>query len=139
MEVALQKVKDIETEIEAMLRRERTASFEERWNQLYDDLDNAQKNVKLVIRDDLETPHQCTAEIEAPPAGAELSELDAHSEDFRKMIEEMFAKLPTETRILEGVEIPTYDQLRSEAKNENELSPSEQNPSNGQCSGDVAS
>lgn len=88
-------------------------------------------------RDDLETPHQCTAEIEAPDAGADLDQLETHAAEFHKLIEEMFEKLPTETRILEGVEIPSYDQLRSEA--ENELSSTEQSPSNGQCTGDVAS
>lgn len=88
-------------------------------------------------RDDLLTPHQCTAEIDAPDVGASLDQLEAYAEEFRKMIEEMFAKLPDETRLLEGAEIPSYDDLRKEA--ENELSPNEQSPSNGQCTGDVAS
>ena len=88
-------------------------------------------------RDDLETPHQCTAEIEAPDVGAPLDELEAYAEEFHALVEEMFEKLPEETRILEGADIPTYDDLRKEA--ENELSPNEQSPSNGQCTGDMAS
>jgi hypothetical protein len=88
-------------------------------------------------RDDLTTPHQCTAELESPDVGAPLDQLEAYAEEFHKMVEEMFAKLPDETRLLEGTEIPSYDDLRKEA--ENELSPNEQSPSNGQCTGDVAS
>lgn len=94
-------------------------------------------NAYVQEREDLETPHQCTAEIEAPDVGAPLDQLEAYAEEFHKMVEEMFEKLPAETRILEGVEIPSYDDLRREA--ENELSPNEQSPSNGQCIGDVAS
>lgn len=138
METALQTVKDIEQKIEDMLRRERTASFEERWNQLYMDLDDAQKGVKLAARDDLKTPHNCTAEIEAPDVGADLEQLDAYVREFRKMIEEMFAKLPTETRVLEGTEIVGYAQLCEEAR-KNELSETKQNEGNGQCIGSVDS
>lgn len=88
-------------------------------------------------RDDLETPHQCTAELEAPDAGAPLDELEAYAEEFHKLVEEMFEKLPEETRILEGAEIPTYDELYQQTKNE--LSEVKENDSNGQCIGDVAS
>jgi len=94
-------------------------------------------NAYVAARDDLETPHQCTAEIEAPDVGAPLDQLEAYAEEFHKMVEEMFEKLPEETRLLEGTEIPTYEDLRKEA--ENELSSNEQSPSNGQCIGDVAS
>jgi len=88
-------------------------------------------------REDLETPHQCTAEIEAPDVGAPLDQLEAYAAEFHAMVEEMFEKLPEETRILEGTDLPTYDDLRREA--ENELSATEPSPSNGQCIGDVAS
>lgn len=138
MESALQTVKDIEQKIEDMLRRERTASFEERWNQLYVDLDNARKGVKLAAREDLETPHNCTAEIEAPDVGAPLDELESYAAEFHKLIEEMFEKLPTETRVLEGTEIASYDQLREEA-HKNELSETKEKEDNGQCTGSVDS
>lgn len=137
METARQKVKDIKAEIEAMLQRKRTASFEERWNQLYVDLDNANKNVKLADRDDLETPHNCTAELESPDVGADLEQLETHAAEFHKMVEEMFEKLEDEHPILEGVEIPSYDELRT--KLENELSETKQNEGNGQCAGSVDS
>lgn len=88
-------------------------------------------------RDDLETPHACTAELQWADVGAPLDELDSYAEEFHKLVEEMFEKLPTETRILEGVEVPSYEELRAET--ENELSPTEQSPSNGQCIGDVDS
>ena len=91
----------------------------------------------LKERDDLETPHQCTAEIEAPDVGAPLDQLEAHAEEFHMMIEEMFEALPTEGRILEGAEIPSYDELRREAQNE--LSETCESKDNGECPGNVDS
>lgn len=91
----------------------------------------------VMERDDLETPHQCDAELLAPDAGAELDKLDAYAADFHMMVEEMFEKLPEETRILEGTEVPTYDELYQQTKNE--LSETKDNDSNGECVGDVAS
>jgi hypothetical protein len=88
-------------------------------------------------RDDLETPHNCTAELESPDVGAPLEELDAHAEEFHKMVEDMFEKLPTETRLLEGVEIPSYDEVRERL--ENELSKTNETIDNGQCAGSMDS
>jgi hypothetical protein len=88
-------------------------------------------------RNDLETPHTCDAELNAPDAGAPLDELETHAEEFHKLVEEMFEKLPTETRILEGIELPTYDDLRTQL--ENELSEINENEDNGQCAGSMDS
>jgi hypothetical protein len=88
-------------------------------------------------RDDLETPHQCTAELEAPDVGAPLEELEAHAEEFHKLVEDMFEKLPDETRLLEGTEIPSYEELRQTL--ENELSNTKENEDNGQCAGSMDS
>lgn len=88
-------------------------------------------------RDDLETPHNCDAELEAPDAGAPLDELETHAEEFHKLVEEMFETLPTETRILEGTELPTYDDLRTQV--ENELSEISETKDNGQCAGSMDS
>lgn len=89
-------------------------------------------------REDLETPHNCTAELEAPDVGAALDELESYAAEFHKLIEEMFEKLPTETRVLEGTEIASYDQLCEEAR-KNELSETKKNEDNGQCTGSVDS
>lgn len=94
-------------------------------------------NAYVKERDDLETPHKCDAEANAPDVGAELTELDSHAEEFHKMVEEMFEKLPDETPILEGVELPSYEDLRT--KLENELSETKENTDNGQCAGGVDS
>ena len=91
----------------------------------------------VTTREDLETPHQCDAEILAPDAGAPLDQLEAYADEFHRMVEDMFEKLPEETRLLEGTQIPTYDDLRKET--ENELSETKDNDSNGQCVGDMAS
>jgi lysyl-tRNA synthetase class I len=88
-------------------------------------------------RDDLETPHNCTAEIEAPDVGAPLDQLEAYAEEFHKLVEEMFEKLPDETRVLEGTDIPTYDELYQQTKNE--LSETNDKEGNGECSGNVDS
>lgn len=88
-------------------------------------------------RDDLETPHQCTADLLAPEAGAPLDQLDAYAEEFHALVEEMFENLLTETRILEGTDIPTYDDLRKET--ENEFSETKEKDDNGTCVGDMAS
>jgi hypothetical protein len=52
-----------------------------------------------------------TGEVEAVYAsdvGADLDVLDDHNADFKGMIEDMFEKLPTEKKILEGVKVPEY-------------------------------
>ena len=94
-------------------------------------------NAYIKERENLETPHNCTADVEAPDAGADLTQLETHAAEFHKMVEDMFEKLPTETRLLEGVELPTYEELRT--KLENELSETKQNPDNGQCAGSMDS
>jgi len=103
-------------------------------NEKFSEISNA---LELAIfkrkRDDLLTPHRCTAEIEAPDVGAPLNQLEAYAEEFRKLIEEMFEKLPSETRVLEGTEIPTYDELYQQTKNE--LSETNDKEDNGECSG----
>jgi hypothetical protein len=88
-------------------------------------------------REDLDTPHKCEADAESPDVGAPLDQLEAYAEEFHKMVEEMFEKLPTETRLLEGVEVPTYDEVRE--KLENELSETTESKDNGQCAGSVDS
>ncbi len=107
-------------------------------NEKFTEISNA---LELAIfkrkRDDLLTPHRCTAEIEAPDVGAPLNQLEAYAEEFRKLIEEMFAKLPGETRILEGMSIPTYEELCEETQNG--LSETNENTDNGQCTGNVDS
>ena len=40
--------------------------------------------------------------------GAPLDEIEPHTQDVQRAIEEMYAKLPTETRILEGMTIEPY-------------------------------
>ena len=40
--------------------------------------------------------------------GAPLDEIEPHTQEVQRAIEEMYAKLPTETRILEGMTIEPY-------------------------------
>ena len=50
--------------------------------------------------------------------GAELDQIEPHTQDVQRAIEEMNRKLPTETRILEGTEIPLYVTIRQSLENE---------------------
>jgi hypothetical protein len=62
-------------------------------------------------------PYTGTVEGFDYDGGADLSALDAYNEEFKGMIEDMFEKLPNETKILEGsMEMPIY------TPDENELS-----------------
>ena len=88
-------------------------------------------------RDDLETPHKCEAEPEAPDAGAVLEDLESYAAEFHEMVEDMFENLPTETRVLEGTELPSYEELRQTL--ENELSKTNETIDNGQCAGSMDS
>jgi hypothetical protein len=50
--------------------------------------------------------------------GADLSMLDAYNEEFKGLIEDMFEKLPNETKILEGsMEAPVYKPDENELSN----------------------
>jgi hypothetical protein len=50
--------------------------------------------------------------------GAELEQIETHTRDFQRAIEEMNQKLPTETRILEGTFLQAYTEVRSALENE---------------------
>ena len=50
--------------------------------------------------------------------GADLDQIEPHTQDFQRAIEEMNQKLPTEVRILEGTDIQTYTQIRTALENE---------------------
>jgi hypothetical protein len=72
-------------------------------------------------RDDLTTPY--TGDLECPYAGslgADLMEIDEFTNELTGIVETMKEKLVTETRILEGTEVPVYKPL-----SENELSEGE--------------
>jgi hypothetical protein len=88
-------------------------------------------------REDLDTPHKCEADPDSPDVGASLTDLDSHATDFHQMVEQMFEQLPTETRVLDGVEIPTYDEVRTAL--ENELSGTMERSDNGRCDSSVDS
>ena len=50
--------------------------------------------------------------------GAELSEIEPHTRELGKVVEEMKQKLVTEVRVLEGIEIESYLSVRTALENE---------------------
>jgi hypothetical protein len=50
--------------------------------------------------------------------GAELEQIETHTREFQRAIEEMNQKLPSETRILEGTSLQPYTEVRSALENE---------------------
>ena len=50
--------------------------------------------------------------------GADLDQIEPHTRDVQRAIEEMNQKLPNETRILEGTTTQSYAEVRSALENE---------------------
>lgn len=73
-------------------------------------------------RDDLETPHQCTGEPVDPDVGVPLELIEEHTNILNQIVNQMMEDMTRETRILEGMEIPTYAVLLAQLDKENELS-----------------
>jgi hypothetical protein len=66
----------------------------------------------LKQREDLSVP--CTLELEetcGPGAYVELTELDTHEQEFSNLVKEAQQKFASETKLLEGVPIPTYESI----------------------------
>ena len=50
--------------------------------------------------------------------GADLDQIEPHTRDVQRAVEEMNQKLPNETRILEGTSVQSYAEVRSALENE---------------------
>jgi len=72
------------------------------------------KRLKQRETEDLTTPHNCDAAYIYYPVGAELEQIDSFTTELTDIVDKMKEELVKETRILEGTEVPVY--------NENELS-----------------
>lgn len=79
-------------------------SFEKRFQEY--------KNSRNV--DDLMTPSTCNAAYVCLPAGADLDDIEPFTAELTTIVDDMKEQLASETRILEGTEVPEYK--------ENELS-----------------
>lgn len=66
--------------------------------------------------EDLNIPHQCDAAYIYYPAGADLEQIESFTTELTDIVDKMKEELVNETRILEGTDVPVYQ--------ENELSQS---------------
>ena len=73
-----------------------------------------EERLKKRETEDLTVPHQCDAAYIYYPAGAELEQIDSFTIELTEIVDKMKEDMINETRILEGTEIPVYQ--------ENELS-----------------
>jgi hypothetical protein len=74
----------------------------------------------LANREDLTTPSTLTAGYILSNFGTDLDAIDPFTEELTGIVDKMKEELANEKRILEGTEVPEYQQLP-----QNELSPSE--------------
>lgn len=81
---------------------------------------------RIKEREDLETPHQCTAEPLEYEGGVPLELIEEHTNELNRLVEQMMEDMTTETRILDGTDIPDYITLRNQLDKENELSRQEE-------------
>ena len=66
----------------------------------------------LKQRDDLTIPSTFELEGLGGSGGfAELTEIDTHTQEFAEMVKKMKEELANETKLLEGVPIPTYESI----------------------------
>lgn len=91
-----------------------------RLNAVWDALAEARHKEALMQRADLETRHACHAGYVLSGAGADLEKIEPFTSELTSIVDTMKEQLATETRILEGTEVPVYKPLA-----QNELSFSE--------------
>lgn len=87
-----------------------------------------ERKARMQIRDDLETPHQCTAEPLNYEGGVSLEIIESHTNELNQLVEQMMEDMTRETRILEGANVVTDYALLRDAldREENELNHQEE-------------
>ena len=56
------------------------------------------------------TPHTCTAAYIYHPAGAALDEIESFTNELTEVVDKMKEELLNEKRVLEGTDVPEYDE-----------------------------
>ena len=65
-------------------------------------------DTRISEREDIETLSKCTAEpIELTP-GASLEIIESFEQELESIVEQMWKDMTTETKLIEGVEVPEY-------------------------------
>jgi hypothetical protein len=91
-------------------------------------LTKAEETQRIEAREDLETPHQCTAEPLDYEGGVSLEMIEGHTNELNQLVEQMMEDMTRETRILEGTYVVTDYALLRDAldREENELNHAEE-------------
>ena len=71
-------------------------------------LDEAERTERTMMRDDLETPHDCRAAYTISNVGTDLDAIEPFTTELTGIVDKMKEELANETRILEGTEVPEY-------------------------------
>ena len=86
----------------------------------------AEQKQRMQEREDLETPHRCTAEPLDYEGGVSLELIEGHTNELNELVEKMMEDMMCETRILEGVDTGDYATLRDQIDKENRLTEEQQ-------------
>ena len=73
-------------------------------------MEDAKRKKYLEQRDDLQTPHDCQAAYTLSNFGTDLDAIESFTTELTAIVDKMKEELVNEKRILEGTEIPEYDQ-----------------------------
>ena len=71
-------------------------------------LDEAERTERTMMRDDLETPHDCRAAYTISNVGTDLDAIEPFTTELTGIVDKMKEEMANETRILEGTEVPEY-------------------------------
>jgi len=82
--------------------------------------------------EDLTIPHQCDAAYIYYPIGAELEQIESFTTELTDIVDKMKEELVKETRILEGTEVPVYQE--NELSNSNPVEEQWKSDSQNGCS-----
>lgn len=66
---------------------------------------------RLTERENLDTPHACTAIPVIPEAGADLALIEAHETELESIVQQMWKDMTTETKLLDGTEVPERETI----------------------------
>ena len=75
-----------------------------------------QAQQRIAERDNLEIPHDCRAAYTISDFGADLDAIEPFTSELTGIVDKMKEDLANETRILEGTEVPEYQNELSEGK-----------------------
>ena len=82
--------------------------------------------------EDLTIPHQCDAAYIYHPIGADLEQIESFTTELTDIVDKMKEELVKETRILEGTEVPVYQE--NELSNSNPVEEQWKSDSQNGCS-----